>query len=184
MGVIGASERTGLFVGPVQGVTGMAGLTGHGSQTASNDLGFQTPRSSVFKRQFDRDGYPVSPAITVIKPPPGPPPDSPQRVSGISRGVAEGIRPQQVDRPEEPAKYIYEIPKLPPADISTSAVACGNWVAQVRQIFAGISPSSDLWWSAVEGTAGQQHQRWLITDPVDLLLLDPATVAAMFDPHK
>ena len=89
-----------------------------------------------------------------------------------------------MDKPEEPAKYIYEIPKLPAADISTSAVACGNWIAQVRQIFVGISPSSDQWWSAIERTAGQQYQRWLIADPVDRLLLDPATVVAVFDQHK
>ena len=102
----------------------------------------------------------------------------------MPRGMAEGVGSRQIDRPEEPAKYISEIPKLQPADISTSAVACGNWMAQVRQIFAGISPSSDLWWSAVERTAGQQYQRWLVADPVDRLLLDPATVVATFDFHK
>ena len=46
------------------------------------------------------------------------------------------------ERPEEPAKYIYEIPKLGVAEILTSAVLCGNWLAQLRQIFAGLSPTA------------------------------------------
>ena len=76
-----------------------------------------------------------------------------------------GSRVFHVERPEEPAKYVHEIPKLPVADISTSAVACGKWMAQVRQIFIGLSPSSAVWWSSVE-------------------LLDPATVLADFDVAK
>ena len=63
-------------------------------------------------------------------------------------------------------------------------MACGNWVAQVRQIFYGLSPSAVEWWSSVERSAGQQYQRWLVADPVDRLLLDPATVVADFDLAK
>ena len=53
-------------------------------------------------------------------------------------------------RPEEPAKYISELPKLPQADLSSSAVVCGNWLAQIKQIFMGLSPSADVWYSSVE----------------------------------
>ena len=165
-------------------IGGTWGAAGQGSQSASIDPGFQTPRSSVLNRQFDKDGYPVSPGGTVIRPPPGPPPDSPRPIVGESGnlGMSRGVT--QWDRPEEPAKYIHELPKLPPADLSTSAVACGNWVAQVRQIFFGLSPSAVVWWSSVEKSAGQQYQRWLTADPVDRLLLDPATVRADFDLSK
>ena len=63
MGAIGASRVGGSLSGQAQGAIGGAGLLGYGSQSASNDPGFQTPRSSVLNRQFDRDGYPVSPQV-------------------------------------------------------------------------------------------------------------------------
>ena len=85
------------------------------------------------------------------------------------------------ERPEEPAKYIHELPKLPPPEITTSAVVCGNWVAQVRQILVGLSPTASTWWATVEQSAGVQYQRWLVADPIDRLLLDPSTVVAPFD---
>ena len=163
---------------------GCGGWTGCGSQSGSNDPGFQTPRSSVHNRQFDKDGYPVSPGGTVIRPPPGPPPVSPRHLVGVPEVFAGTGIVGPRDRPEEPAKYVFELPKLPPAELSTSAVACGNWIAQIRQVFAGLSPSSAEWWSSVERAAGQQYQRWLTADPVDRLLLDPTTVLADFDLAK
>ena len=45
----------------------------------------------------------------------------------------------------------------------------------------GLSPSASVWWSSVEQTAGVQYQRWLTADPIDRLLLDPATIIAPFD---
>ena len=88
------------------------------------------------------------------------------------------------NRPEEPAKYINELPKLPASDITTSAVTCGNWLAQLRQIFAGLSPSAVDWWQAVELAATRHYQRWLIADPLDRLSLDPSGVVAVFDEAK
>ena len=85
---------------------------------------------------------------------------------------------------QEPAKYINDLPKLPAADISTSAVACGNWLAQVRQIFAGLSPSAVDWWQAVELAANRHYQRWIVADPLDRLSLDPSGVIAIFDEVK
>ena len=112
------------------------------------------------------EGFPISSDGTVIRPPPGPPPRSP-RTPGVA-GYNE--------RPEQPAKYVYE-----PSEISTSAVVCGNWIAQVRQIFAGVSSTSVVWWTSVEQASTAQYQRWLIADPLDRLLLDPSTVVAHYD---
>ena len=120
----------------------------------------------------------------MIRPPPGPPPLSPREGVDASWVLEEGILNAQKDRPEEPAKYIGEIPKLGAADLGSSAVACGNWMAQIRQIFAGISPSSHVWWGSVERASTQQYQRWIVADPVDRLVLDPAGVVADFDPAK
>ena len=141
--------------------------------------GFFSPRgqaSGVPGTGFTAEGYPVSPDGTVIRPPPGPPPQSP-RVPGGDRSAAP-------ERPKQPAKYLYEVPKLAVAEMASSAVVCGNWVAQVRQIFAGLSPTAVTWWTEVERVANAQYQRWLIADPLDRLLLDPATVRAGFDPVR
>ena len=131
--------------------------------------------------RFDAHGYPMSPGGTSIRPPPGPPPLTPRDGQGLGDGYGERGMGNQSERPEEPAKYIYELPKLGAADIRTSAVACGNWMAQIRQVFMGISPSSATWWMSVERASNQQYQRWLVADPVDRLLLDPSTVIAEFD---
>ena len=88
------------------------------------------------------------------------------------------------ERPEEPAKYIAELPKLAAVDISSSAVMCGNWLAQLRQIFAGLSPSAVVWWQSVEQAASKHYQRWLIADPLDRLSLDPSAVIAAFNEVK
>ena len=82
-----------------------------------------------------------------------------------------------MDEPEEPAKYISDIPKLPAMDLSTSAVACGNWLAQLKQVFVGLSPSADTWWHAVEQAATRYYQKWLIADPLDRLSLGPRGVS-------
>ena len=95
-------------------------------------------------------------------------------------GVAGG----ESNRPEEPAKYISELPKLVQADLATSAVVCGNWLAQVKQIFQGLSPSADIWFSAVEAAANQGYSRRLVADPLGRLSLDPGSVVATFDMHK
>ena len=92
---------------------------------------------------------------TVTRPPPGPPP-----MSLEAWRMGDSV-------------HLYELPKLGAADLGTSAVACGNWMAQIRQVFVGISPSSASWWMSVERAATQQYQRWLIADPVDRLVLDP-----------
>ena len=110
------------------------------------------------------EGYPVTPRGTVIRPPPGPPPET-ERADNRSPPVM--LAPQGQERPEEPAKYIFELPKLPNPEVSTSAVVCGNWLAQVRQILVGLSPSAGVWWSSVEQTASSAYQRWLTADPVD-----------------
>ena len=89
-----------------------------------------------------------------------------------------------VDRPEEPAKYISEIPKLVQADLSVSAVVCGNWLARVKQIFQGLSPNAHEWFSAVESAATENYNKWLVADPVERLLLDPGSVVAVFDAYK
>ena len=182
----------GLVLGSGMETAGIAfldqGLNGpRDTQDASGnrvpDLTFHTPRSVVPDRPragFDAQGYPISPGGRVIKPPPGPPPLTPRGLDKEQGSGFPGLMSQR-ERPEEPAKYVFEIPKLPTADIATSAVACGNWIAQVRQIFLGLSPTSSVWWGSVERAAGMQYQRWLTADPVDRLLLDPTTVVADFD---
>ena len=96
---------------------------------------------------------------------------------GLGLGVGESVRP------EEPAKYISELPKLTQTDLSQSAVACGNWLAQVRQIMVGLSPSATVWWQGVEGPATLAYQRWLVADPLGRLSLDPSSVQGNFDRH-
>ena len=61
---------------------------------------------------FSKDGYPVTLKGPIIRPPPpGPPPQSPRQVFGRGAGFqVEGL--QAPERPEEPAKYIYELPNL------------------------------------------------------------------------
>ena len=87
----------------------------------------------------------------MIRPPPGPPPLSPRvtpnqiavpgsasfGAPGVCFGVNGGSGAELV-RPEGPAKYISEIPKLVQADLASSAVVCGNWLAQVRQVMGRI----------------------------------------------
>ena len=161
---------------------------------------FQTPRgSSTGQWGLSVDGYPVSPKGTVIRPPPLPPSSVPP--VGLEKPAPLAVEPalptihnpqvieieasqKPPERPEEPAKYINDLPKLPAADISTSAVACGNWLAQVRQIFAGLSPSAVDWWQAVELAANRHYQRWIVADPLDRLSLDPSGVIAIFDEVK
>ena len=160
----------------------------------SNDQasrGFHTPRSTG----FDGQGYPVSPGGTVIRPPPGPPPLSPRSNSSQNVGpgsaglesfglVPVSSEPVRADvRPEEPAKYISEIPKLVQADLASSAVVCGNWLAQVRQVMVGLSPSATVWWQGVEGPASRAYQKWLVANPLGRLSIDPSSVQGEFDRH-
>ena len=151
---------------------------------------FQTPReSSTGKWGISADGYPEggqSSATAVIQDRP----IAPEAVYPSYRDPTPYVSPPgktsptQADRPEEPAKYISEIPKLPSADISTSAVVCGNWLAQLRQIFVGLSPSANTWRQAVELASNRYYQKWLIADPLDRLSLDPKGVIAIFDEAK
>ena len=97
--------------------------------------------------------------------------------------MGDGISVQR-ERHEEPAKYIYEIPKLAAPELATSAVNCGNWLAQVRQVFVGLSPSASVWWLAVEGAAQTQYQSYLRADPLDRLLLEPSGVSAEFSVER
>ena len=180
--------------------------------------GFHTPRSgSGGQTGFDVNGYPVSPGGTVIRPPPGPPPQTsalaswegpggfervPQgripeyRVAGSGEWEGNvGMRscgasevqgsssggPSEAVRPEEPAKYINELPKLNQVELSQSAVVCGNWLAQVRQVLVGLSPSANVWWQGVENPATLAYRRWLVADPLGRLSIDPSSVVGEFD---
>ena len=177
-------------------IPGVSGNMRYQEVTGPRSVGsgdFQTPRdSSTGKWGLSADGYPVSPGGTIIKPPPLSVPSvvmpalegvGPPTVTTMAQYTpSQGDPSSKVDgKPEEPAKYINEIPKLPSLDISTSAVACGNWLAQLRQIFAGLSPTAVVWWQAVEMAANRHYQRWLIADPLDRLSLDPSGVVAIFD---
>ena len=179
-----------VFSMPVQGCVRPPQDTNH-SSVLSQDPRFQTPRSSLPERStrnVDAHEYPVSPGGTIIRPPPGPPPSSawvlePDQMEP-SPPVTTVTQTEVSERPEEPAKYISELPKLTPPELSHSAVTCGNWLAQVRQVFQGLSHSATVWWSCVEQAANFQYQRWLRADPLDRLLLDPSTVIASFDAHR
>ena len=170
------------------------------------DTGYHTPRSGVGGgARVSSDGYPMSPGGTIIRPPPIPPPASPRAppVAPVAvapivppvlpspylpqepRGFCEGggFSPG-VRNPEEPAKYIMELPKLVQADLSVSAVTCGNWWAQVKQIFTGMSPGAPEWFSSVERAATRHYNQWLVADPLGRLSLDPGGVTADFDAYK
>ena len=140
--------------------------------------------------KIDPQGYPVSPGGTVIRPPPNPPnawtraPTLVQGAPGLG-GLGFTSTPEKGvsgdARPEEPAKYISELPKLTSADLASSAVVCGNWLAQVRQIFQGLSPTADVWFTAVELAASQGYNKWLTADPLGRLALDPGSIVAVYD---
>ena len=170
-----------------------------GTQDAleGGNQGFVTPRSGDFSGRFDAEGYPLSPGGTSIRPPAGPPPVSP-RVEPPNRGLSDppvfptvanvgtptAMVTGALERPEEPAKYINELPKLVQVDLAQSAVVCGNWLAQVRQVLVGLSPSADVWWKGVEGPATAAYRRWLVADPLGRLSLDPSSVVGVFDGHR
>ena len=153
--------------------------------------GFSTPRGCIsVGPAFDSQGYPLSPGGTVIRPPPLPIAPAPMTSRGfagapgadssghrVSGGLESGLRP------EEPAKYISELPKLASADLATSAIVCGNWLAQVRQMLIGLSPSAGVWWQGVEGPVNVAYQRWLVADPLGRLAVDPASVKGEYDEY-
>ena len=82
--------------------------------------------------RFSSDGLPMSPGGSVVRPPPGSPPMSPRDQMDLGLGSVGLGHSYSRDRPEKPAKYIYELPKLGAADLGSSAVAFGNWMAQIR----------------------------------------------------
>ena len=148
--------------------------------------GFHTPRGCPsVGPAFDSEGYPLSPGGTVIRPPPLPismAPTTPRSLAGAP-GVGN-LRGQEMGlRPEEPAKYISELPKLASAELATSAIVCGNWLAQVRQVLVGLSPSAGVWWQGVEGPVNVAYQRWLVADPLGRLAVDPASVKGEYDEY-
>ena len=178
--------------------TSVALAGGLGCQTSS---GYHTPRSGGVGSSggFDAQGYPVSPGGTSIRPPAYPPPMSPRvapaplavvpRVDESNRqggfyGGGLGVQGEFQERPEEPAKYINELPKLTQTDLANSAVVCGNWLAQVRQNCRGLSPSADVWFSCVEASATAGYNQWLVADPLGRLGLDPSAIVAPFDGVK
>ena len=157
-------------------------------------VGFHTPRSGSGSARFDSEGYPVSPGGTSIKPPAYPPPASPRvppsTVGDVYRGAPKGFEfmgggnSGLVDKPEEPARYVDSLPKLAQADLSVSAVTCGNWLAQVRQIFFGLSPGAAEWYGRVESAAYDAYHKWLVADPLGRLAVDPSSVVAGFDVYR
>ena len=68
--------------------------------------------------------------------------------------------------------------------MSVSAVTCGNWLAQVKQIFVGLSPSAVEWYDSVEAAAYGAYNRWLVADPLGRLAVDPSSVVAGFNVQK
>ena len=180
----------------IGGIPGDARVTELSGARSVGSGDFQTPRdSNAGKWGLSVDGYPMSPSGTVLRPPPLPNPGASAPAPNVAVLPTSSdlppcvlnqgeLSPKPNDRPEEPAKYINELPKLQSADISTSAVACGNWLAQLRQIFAGLSPTASVWWQAVELAANRHYQRWIVADPLDRLSLDPSGVVAVFDEVK
>ncbi|CAE7427987.1 GIP [Symbiodinium sp. CCMP2592] len=105
------------------------------------------------------------------------------RVLDVGGVPGYGTKGQDLPRPEEPARYISELPKLNQSDLANSAVVCGNWLAQVRQIMVGLSMSASVWWQGVEGPATAAYRRWLVADPLGRLAVDPSTIVGDFDQH-
>ena len=161
------------------------------AEASQGPPGFSTPRGGMGSGQaFDSQGYPLSPGGTVIRPPPLPiaaAPTASRSYAGAPGIESSGQRnPGGFEhglRPEEPAKYITELPKLASADLATSAIVCGNWLAQVRQMLVGLSPSAGVWWQGVEGPVNVAYQRWLVADPLGRLAVDPASVKGEYDEY-
>ena len=160
------------------------------------NVGFHTPRSGAGSARYDSEGYPVSPGGTSIRPPAYPPPASPRvppsPLGDVYRGAPRVPEGQFIgsgssglaDKPEEPARYVDSLPKLAQADLSISAVTCGNWLAQVRQIFFGLSSGAVEWYGRVESAAYDAYHMWLVADPLGRLAVDPSSVVAGFDVYR
>ena len=180
----GAVPRVADAPAPVTMLKFAAEVSG-GGLSVRDESGYVTPRAGEVS-------YPVSPGGTVIRPPPGPPPASPRMIADrmpmdLGSAGLGGFRDVPIAgmgdtvRPEEPAKYINDLPKLNQTELSQSAVVCGNWLAQVRQIMVGLSTSAGVWWQGVEGPATAAYRRWLVADPLGRLSIDPSTVKGDFD---
>ena len=123
---------------------------------APSDGGYLTP-----------DGYPLSFGGRTIKPPPWVPVvasgagSSDARPNLSPNGFGNLGGSAEVAKPEEPAKYISDLYKLVQTDLSNSAVVCGYFLAQIRQVLPGMSPTTDVWFNAVEVAASQAYNKWL-----------------------
>ena len=78
------------------------------------------------------------------------------RLQGFAPHVSAGSHPPiPAAAPERPEHLRASEARAP--DLKTSAVMAGNWLAQVRQVLLGLSPTAPEWWGAVEAAATSQY---------------------------
>ena len=80
-------------------------------------------------------------------------------------------------KPEEPARYITELPTLAEAtNRSQGAVLAGDWMAAIRASMTQLSPSASQWWSQITQDATTLYTRWLNSSPQERLGVKPESL--------
>ena len=73
-------------------------------------------------------------------------------------------------KPEEPARYITELPPLSEATSrSQGAVLAGDWMAAIKASMTQLSPSATQWWRQITEDATALYARWLSSSPQERL---------------
>ena len=63
------------------------------------------------------------------------------------------------------------LPSLPPHTGKESGLACGDWLAQVRQLIGDLTVGSLEWWDSLVRSVMRRYHEWLVASPLERLQL-------------
>ena len=78
--------------------------------------------------------------------------------------------------PEEPVKYVPELPKLEKYDPTTSSIAAGGWLFSLGPTMSSLSKNASVWWKDVVHDAQSLYGQWLLAGPLERIRLKPETL--------
>ena len=78
--------------------------------------------------------------------------------------------------PEEPVKYVPELPKLEKYDPTTSSIAAGDWLFSLGPTMSSLSKNASVWWKDVVHDAQSLYGQWLLAGPLERIRLKPETL--------